>query len=89
MINEDAVIRNLHQISAQVAKIADEITKCKRGEYSPFMSDERFEAIVSEALTAMGTTRAEECFGISKAHHCSRCEAIAQAWMERKIKTDG
>jgi hypothetical protein len=88
MIDEDAIIRNLHQISAQVAKIADEIAKCKRGEYSPFMSEERFEATINEALTAMGTTRAQACFGLDKPHHCSRCEAIVRAWMERRIKAD-
>lgn len=89
MIDEDAVIRNLKHIADQANGLAEEISKCQRGEYSGLMSEERFEAIVTEALTAMGTTRAEQCFGLGKPHHCSRCEAIVQAWMNRKVPSSG
>jgi hypothetical protein len=86
MIDEDAVIRNLQHIAARATELAIEIAKCKRGEYSPLMSEERFESVLKDGLAAVGMTRKELCFVGDFPHHCSKCEYFVEAWMNGKIK---
>lgn len=81
-----AVERHLKYLAEQIARLAQELHKCAAGEYSPFMDSDRFEAVVAEALAATGTDRETECWGKRVPHRCSRCEAIAAAWMEMKDK---
>jgi hypothetical protein len=85
-VDVKAVARNLEHIGNQLRQLADEIVKCERGDFSPLMSDVTFEEVMSEALAAMGTDRADVCYGFSKPHRCSRCTSIVEAWMARKAK---
>lgn len=82
-VDRTAIERRIRGLAEQMTSLADEIAKCERGEYSVFMADDEFEAVVAEALAHMGQSRSDLCFGFDGPHLCSRCDGVARAWMAR------
>jgi hypothetical protein len=89
MIDMNALENSIGHIAKQLAALSIEIEKCKRGEYSPLMSWDRFQQKFEASIAEMGAKAGHVCLcgglGVGP-HRCNQREHLVQAFMARESK---
>lgn len=88
MIDLNALERHINYISEQLSDLSAEIDRCKRGEYSPLMTFDRFNEIFALAIEEFGMRADHACLcgqvGMTKQHRCSQREGLVKVYMDRQ-----
>lgn len=85
-VDWNAVNRRIVFVEQEMAHTRRWIADAEAERYSPLMSSEVFEQQFANAIAATGMNAKAVCiFEIPRPHRCSRCEALVEAFMSKRL----